>query len=405
MRWRVWLAAAAAAGLADAATAADRFCENDVALIDTHFEGGAFHRCDVRDGNFVITVRAEDSKVRVPMPWYAFRASPKRPGEAVVLIGFVDAEADRFWPKVSRDGVDWQPLPDSAVAVSKDNRRLALRIGLSEAPLWVASQQLVTTPFYDAWFRTLAGRTDVTVRLLGRSLLGRPIAVAETAAKPDAVLLLGRQHPPEVTGALTMQAFVATLLADTELARRFRESFRVIAVPLLNPDGVAAGHWRHNAGETDLNRDWGPFRQPETRVVRTLLRGLEERGIALRLMLDFHATQRTDTHLFYTQRPEDGDGSAHAFAANWLERVRRGSPDLPFVHRPSKSESANAKNYFFDRYGIPSITYETGDETNPEWIAAAAPTFAVAMMDELLNSRPHSATNAPSEPVNTVQRP
>lgn len=385
MRWRAWLAAAAAAGLANVAAGADRFCENDIALLDTQFEGGAFHRCDVRDGKFIITIRPEDSKVVVPMPWYAFRASPKRPGDAVVLMGFVDADADRFWPKVSLDGNNWQRMPDRAVAISEDNRRLALRIPLTEAPVWIASQQLLTTRYYDAWTLSLAGRPDVSVRVLGRSVLGRPISVAEIGTHPQAVLFLGRQHPPEVTGALTMHAFVDTVLADTDLARSFRDAFTVIAVPLLNPDGVAAGHWRHNAGKTDLNRDWGPFRQSETRSVRALLANLSERGIALRLMLDFHATQVTETHLFYTQRPEDGDGEAHAFAANWFERVRKRQPDLEFIHRPSKSESANAKNYFFDTYAIPSITYETGDETDPAWIASAAPVFAEEMMRTLLD--------------------
>ena len=384
MHWRAWLAAAAAAGLVAAATGADRFCENDIALLDTQFEGGAFHRCDVRDGKFVITIRPEDAKVEVPMPWYAFRASPKRPGEAVVLMGFADADADRFWPKVSLDGINWHRLPDQAVAVSEDKQRLALRIPLAEAPVWIASQRLLTTRFYDTWTLTLASRPDVAVRVLGRSVGGRPISVAETGLKPQGVLFIGRQHPPEVTGAITMNAFVDTVLAETALARAFRDTFTVITVPLLNPDGVAAGHWRHNAGKTDLNRDWGPFRQPETRSVRDLLADLAGRGIEPHLMLDFHATRLTETHLFYTQRPEDGDGSAYRFAADWLERVRERQPDLAFIHRPSKSESANAKNYFFDTYGIPSITYETGDETDPDWIATAAPVFAEEMMRALL---------------------
>ena len=384
MGWRAWLAAAAAAGLATAAPGADRFCENDIALLDTQFEGGTFHRCDVRDGKFVITIRPEDAKVVVPMPWYAFRASPKREGEAIVLMGFTDADADRFWPKVSLDGINWQRLPDRAVAVSEDNQRLALRIPLAEAPVWIASQRLLTSRFYDPWTLSLASRPDVAVRVLGRSIRGRPISVAETGLNPQGVLFLGRQHPPEVTGALTMHAFVDTVLADTELARAFRDTFTVVTVPLLNPDGVAAGHWRHNAGKTDLNRDWGPFRQPETQSVRDLLADLTGRGIGLRLMLDFHATQLTETHLFYTQRPEDGDGSAHGFAAAWFKRVRERQPDLEFIHRPSKSETANAKNYFFKTYRIPSITYETGDETDPDWIAAAAPVFAEEMMRTLL---------------------
>ena len=380
---RVCLAVAAAWLAAAAAEAADRFCENDVALIDSQFEGGAFHRCEVKNGNFVITIRPEDTKVQVPMPWYAFRASPKRPGHAVVLIGFVKSEV-RFWPKISTDRVNWRPMPEEAVAVSEDNKRLALRIALTEAPVWIAAQQLMTTPYYDDWTRTLAARTDVAVRTLGRSIEGRPITVAETDARPQAVLLLGRQHPPEVTGVLTMRPFVETVLADSDLARSFRESYQVIAVPLMNPDGVAAGHWRHNAGKTDLNRDWGPFRQPETRNVRDLLGALDERGVALKLMLDFHSTQLTETQLFYTQRDGDRDGSASKFAEDWFARVRQRLPDHGFDHKPSKSETANAKNYFYDRYGIPSITYETGDDTDPAWIATAAPVFAEEMMRELL---------------------
>lgn len=376
----------AAALWACAAYTADRSCENEIALIDTHFEGGVFHRCVVRDGNFVITIRPENNSVRVPMPWYAFRVSPKKPGVAVILMGFVGGDADRFWPKVSADTTTWQRLPESIVAISDDASRLAMRIPLRETPLWVASQQLLTTAHYDGRARQLAAHPELTVRTLGASLQGRPMFVAETEARTDGVLLIGRQHPPEVTGALAMRSFVHTVLADTELARTFRGRFSLIVVPLVNPDGVAAGHWRHNAGKTDLNRDWGPFRQPETRHIRSLLEVIEERGVALRLMLDFHATQATENALFYTQRDEDGDGSAHAFAATWLDRVRDRLPGIEFDHRPSKSETANAKNYFYNRYGIPSITYESGDETDPAWIDRATPVFAEEMMSVLLSA-------------------
>ena len=382
---RAWIAAVASAGLACcAAEAAEEFCENDTALIDIHFEGGAFHRCKVRGGNFVITIRAEDSKVVVPMPWYAFRASPKQPGEVVILMGFVDAEAERFWPKVSADGKVWRPLAKESVAVSKDGKRLALRFGLTETAVWIASQGLVTSSYYGDWMRSVAARGDVAVRTLGRSVQGRPITVAETAVRSKAVLLLGRQHPPEVTGAFNMRTFLDTVLADTDLAQAFRARFMVVAAPLLNPDGVAAGHWRHNARKTDLNRDWGPFKQPETRHIEDLMDGLDEQGIALELMLDFHSTQLTETQLFYTQRAEDGDGSAYRFAAGWFERVRARQPNLEFLHRPGKSDQANAKNYFHERYGIPSITYETGDETDPAWIAEAAQVFAEELMKALL---------------------
>ncbi len=45
------------------------------------------------------------------------------------------------------------------------------------------------------------------------------------------------------------------------------EEHNFLILPLLNPDGMALGHWRHNLGSVDLNRDWGIFGQPETTAV------------------------------------------------------------------------------------------------------------------------------------------
>ena len=72
--------------------------------------------------------------------------------------------------------------------------------------------------------------------------------------------IVGRQHPPEVTGSMALMEFVETIVGASDLAKEFRQSFRTIVIPLMNPDGVAAGNWRHNLNGVDLNRDWGPFR-------------------------------------------------------------------------------------------------------------------------------------------------
>ena len=374
----VWLPV----GLHAAATTPVRSCENDVAVLDTHFEGGNFHHCAVaKDGTFEVTIRPEDPDVVIPMPWYAFRASPKKPGDVTVALTFREGYA-RFWPKISVDGETWSAMAAEDVSVPADDR-LSLRLALSELPVRIAAQQLLTTAYYADWMRLLAARTDITLRTLGVSVQGRPIGMVQTPQRTEAVLLLGRQHPPEVTGALALRSFVNAVLADTELAGRFRARHAVLVVPLLNPDGVALGHWRHNAGRTDLNRDWGAFTQPETRSVARLLDTLDASGIKLRLMLDFHSTRYTDFKLFYTQREEDGIVPA-GFATRWLNRVRQRLPGVEFTHKPTKSTSDTAKKYFFERYGIPAITYELGDEADPERIAEASPVFAEEMMRVLL---------------------
>ena len=98
-------------------------------------------------------------------------------------------------------------------------------------------------------------------------------------------------------------------------------------------------------------------------------------------MLDFHSTK---SNLFYTQLEDDGT-VPETFASTWLSRARERLADFEFKHDArASSEQANTKNYFFKRYGIPAITYELGDETDREQIAAASPVFAEEMMRLML---------------------
>ena len=176
------------------------------------------------------------------------------------------------------------------------------------------------------------------------------------------------------------------MLGDSPLAREFRDRFAIIAIPLMNPDGVAKGHWRHNANGVDLNRDWGPFTQPETQNILPLLETLDESGTRIRLMLDFHSTR---SNLFYTQLAEESE-LAGEFASTWLGRARQRLPDYEFEHDAREtSEQANSKNYFFVRYGIPAITYELGDETERDDIRQSASVFAQEMMRLLLEYPPY----------------
>ncbi len=98
-------------------------------------------------------------------------------------------------------------------------------------------------------------------------------------------------------------------------------------------------------------------------------------------MLDFHSTR---LNTFYTQLPSESN-YAFDFATVWFDRTRERIPDFEFKHdaRP-KSGQANTKNYFFDTYGIPAITYELGDETDRQTIAKTSPVFADEMMRTLL---------------------
>jgi len=357
------------------------FCESAGFLIDDRFEGGNFYECTVTSArSATLEIRPEDAPPINRSPWYAFRLSPKSDEPITVRLDFTDGYA-RYWPKLSADGRNWRRAPESTVTMLDDGNAMQLRLDVDGPRLFVAAQELLTSGFYDPWIDDIRDSPAVEVSLLSRSIDGRPIYVAQSAPRREVVYLIGRQHPPEISGALAMRPFIDTVLADTELARAFRERYMLVIIPLINPDGVAAGHWRHNLDGTDLNRDWGPFLQPETQGAKRLVDQLDAEGRRPALMLDFHSTRAS---LFYTQLPEESSWTID-FATEWFARFRERRSDFEFKHdqRP-RSGQANTKNFFFDRYRIPAYTYEIGDEEDRAVIADTTPVFAEEMMRLML---------------------
>jgi len=366
------------------ASAEDRYCEAGAFVFDARYDGGDLDGCKLKsDGSIELTFRPEDYKVDDDFSWFSFRVSTSQPGTLKARLKFPNTRA-RFLPKISNDGLHWTTLPEQARTKSKNGRNLDIEVAVDENGLWISAQELITQSYYDNWLKELSAHDDVTVAVLGKSVEERPVYAAKTANQSEVVFLLGRQHPGEVPGALAMRGFVDVLLGDSDLARQFRERFTLVIIPLINPDGVTNGHSRHNSDRTDLNRDWGPFTQPETRSIARLLAAVDKLEIQPRLMLDFHATRVTKTMVFYTQNDDDVTNPEN-FAANWLGKVKSRLPGYKFKHDPRPiSAQKNTKGYFYTRYGIPSITYEIGDEANREELLKHTPVFAEEMMRELL---------------------
>ena len=365
---------------------ADGFCEHGTLLIDARFDGGRLDHCEFNSGNSVdLWFRGEDFSVDSAFAWFAFRVAARDSRDIEVRMHFPDSYA-RFWPKLSRDGKTWYRAAEEDVERSEIGKSMTLQVSIDEAGTWVAAQELLTQNFYDDWLAQLDAHYAIQTSVIGRSNQDRPVYLARTQDKPEAIVLLGRQHPAEVPGAIAMREFVDVVLGSSDLAREFRSRFMLLVVPLLNPDGVANGHARHNSGLADLNRDWGPFTQPETQSVAAVLEQLEERGIEPRLMLDFHATKMTPTMIFYTQLPEDNT-EPKAFATKWMSQADERIEDFEFTHDPRlPSGLDNAKNYFFSRYGIPAITYEIGDEADRQSVYEHTPVFAEEMMRVMLQA-------------------
>ncbi len=359
-------------------------CETSLASLDTKFSGAGMHGCKVLDEQtFLIYITPEDEPPINPSPWYAFRLNPKQAATINVRLKYAGYD-HRYQPKLSEDLQSWRRLtPEEIVRQKKTNAEIKLQ--LTDKPVFVSGQELLTTENYDTWMDKISSATRAPVSIIGKSLKGRDIKMLYSPASEktnNTIVLVGRQHPPEVTGALAMRSFVTTLMLNEEIANQFREKFNIVAVPFMNPDGVELGHWRHNTGGMDLNRDWGPFSQPETQAIKNLLDELvDNQGQKLVLFLDFHSTNR---NVFYTQTKED-ESTSYDFTGNWLKNARARLPEYEFERAERhNSDLATSKNYMYARFNIPAITYELGDETDRKLIQTSGKVFAEEMMKLLL---------------------
>ena len=136
----------------------------------------------------------------------------------------------------------------------------------------------------------------VKVTAIGASRHGRPLLLAKLAdpaakpADPVRVLVLCRQHGDEPAGTEALLGLVHRA-ADGDAALRVKlHSVALYVVPMVNPDGAEQGT-RVNAAGADLNRDWGPFTQPETRAVRDAAHLIQPQ-----IVLDAHNWDNSDEY-------------------------------------------------------------------------------------------------------------
>jgi len=331
------------------------------------------------DNHFTINISPENTPIN-DSPWFAFRIENDRTETQTVsiTIKFIDGSS-RYLPKVSNDREHWR-----VVEHSSEVQQLHFDLTLNQPILWVAAQELLTGEDYSQWFNSHSGKPHVSKAVIGELAQGRPInALFINPEQRDTIIILGRQHPPEVTGALALFPFVDTLLADTPLNRAFNQRFNLIVIPNLNPDGVALGNWRNNANGVDTNRDWGLFEQPETKAVANLLRQLNNEGHQFYLGLDFHSTGK---NYFYTQEDTDPLCPA-AFTAQWIADIQSTLPNYT-VKRSARTSDGNPtfKQWFNTEYGVPSISFELDDNVERELIPQVGAVAATAMMKLLLDS-------------------
>ena len=358
---------------APAPVAVEATCRTSAARLYFDFEGASASACAVRgERDFALLVTPEHAPPINPSPWYAFRYETVGEAPVTVTLGYLGGQ-HRYAPKWRGDDGAWRDLPAEP---SADGKGAVIRLPAGRG--MVAAQEIIPPAAARADLARWSAASGAQPFTIGTSHDGRPIEAIRFGRSdaPKLVVLLGRQHPPEVTGAIAMAAFVDTLAARAgDLG-----DVQVLVVPMLNPDGVVRGHWRANRGAVDINRDWGEFTQPETRAVKAWLDALPA-GVRPVLMVDFHSTSR---NLFYVQGDE-ASPAQQRFLDEWLVGREKAFPGYPFTLEPRNANpgSGTAKNWFHATYAIPSYTYEVADTADRAATRSAARALAESLLGVL----------------------
>ena len=353
-------------------------------FVSNEFDGARLNGCKLVNDS---TIEASISPENIPInnsAYYAMQIWSKEAKVLNVILNYTEHK-HRYLPKISTNRRDWSVLDSTQYEILDEGKKCAIKLLVSSEKIYLSGQELLVSSDVKAWCKEQAKHRDISFSTIGKSKLGRDLYCLDICTsekkRKDMIVILCRQHPPEVTGHLAMEAFVEEVLADKSLSVAFREKYRILVFPLLNPDGVDLGHWRHSAAGIDLNRDWAYYHQPETKAVADfIVRTEKEDKNDVILGLDFHSTWHDVYYTIVDSLHSDLPG----FKNYWISGVQETLDDYESINKPSGLGKPVSKGWFYTQFNAEGITYEIGDETPREFIYKKGQVSAREMMQLLV---------------------
>lgn len=343
------------------ASVASAACQGSDITVDRAFDGGGFAACTVEaDGNVTLDIRPETQPIN-PSPWYALRLNQSEARPRRITLRYADAD-HRYAPWFRVADGPWQRL--APYPVEPGRREVPVYLPAFAGEAWLAAQPLVPIGAVADHWTALASQGVVSLDMTATSTEGRPVPLYRhgSAEARSIHLAATRQHPPETTGAAAFDAFAERILAGLRGGNCPNQA--LLLAPLLNPDGLARGHWRTNAGHIDQNRDWGRFETPEIRAVGQRLEGLAGQAQIVSV-LDFHSTRQAAIYVSRSAGPRAQAFASAVEAATGMRAVRTGAAD-----------GDTLKSWSEGRLGSESFTVELPDSASPAESAIAGRVIA-----------------------------
>lgn len=357
-----------------------RFNQSEIILTNEFSAARLSSVTQQNDSTFNVTISPENTPIN-PSPWYAFKLWSATRKNITINLNYVGTK-HRYDPKIFQNQT-W--LSIDKVQLSTDKKTASFTVNSGSDTLLIAAQELLDVADNSKWEDSLAKLPDVKAQIIGYSMLHKPIRALSIGGGKGKkmIVVLSRQHPPEVTGYMAMQEFIRTIVANTTLAKNFRQSYETVLIPMVNPDGVDEGNWRHSVAGVDLNRDWEFFKQPETKSIKAyLLQKIAKQDGKVYFGIDFHSTYND---VFYTNEDQPANQTnAPGFTNRWLDAFQKAIPGFKPNIKPSPNGGNVSKSWMGRVLHAEALTYEVGDDTPRPTLKMKGKVAAEAMMRLLL---------------------
>lgn len=363
------------------------YCSNE-------FDGARMNGIVLSNDTLVTALITPENTPINGSPWYAFKIWAEKKQTIYLKLTYLEGVHHRYYPKLSENGLSWKNLDSlnyfidtTAMKEGESPYSISMKLSIGPDTLWVSAQELITSKHIYKWEEELALKPYISMSKIGESRDGRPINMLRIGESNDQkmIIVLSRQHPPEVSGYLAMKSFVETLSADNEVTQKFRKEYNVYVVPLVNPDGVDLGNWRHNAGGIDLNRDWENFNQPEVAAIRDFMQNkVATSGGKFYFGVDFHSTFHD---IYYTINPEL-KGNMPGLVPELITAMGAEIQDYEPNIRPGGLDGPkiSSTSFLFYKFGAESLTFEIGDNTPRDFIKQKGELSALKLMELLMKN-------------------
>lgn len=367
------------------------FDAGDGVFFSNQFDGARLNQIErLNDTLISITILPENEPIN-PSPWYAFKVWSEHTQDFWIQFSYRGKGFHRYFPKSSLDGLNFSNVDSLDFFQPESEERRPelgfLKVKTTSDTLWIAAQDKVGTAHVQEWKDKILANEFVELISIGKSKEDRPLEVLKIGNADDRQMLMviSMQHPPELTGFLAMQAFIEKICEDSPAAKKFRSNYNLYVMPQMNPDGVANGHWRHNLGGIDLNRDWINFNQPETKALSEFMeKKVEETQGKFVFAADFHSTWED---IFYINN-EELEGYYPGLIRRVVEKSSKRIPGYVPNIRPNegKERSVTSNSYFFFVQHAESMTFEVGDNT-PRDVIQMKGEFLAEELIKILNKK------------------